>query len=81
MVKAPTLLDDLQRACSETGLVFRYRKAGSIKPLKPCNGQCIFRVTCGGSVVIAGLNAVADWGEVFADEVFRVSTGGWSYYR
>jgi hypothetical protein len=78
----PTLLDDLKTQCETAGLGFRYRKTGGIKPLKPCHGQCIFRVTCGGSVVITGTDTVSDeeWSAI-ADEANRISTGGWSYYR
>ena len=79
----PALLANLSTLCAKADLDFRYRKAGSIKSLKtPCNGQCICRVICGGSIVITGLDAVSDevWLPV-ADEMFRVSTGGWTYCR
>ena len=81
MTTVPTLLDKLKAMCTEAGLGFRYRKAGSLKALKTlCNGQCICRVTCGGSIVITGLDAIHNevWFPI-ADEVFRVSTGGWTH--
>lgn len=82
MATIPTLLDALKAKCEAAGLGFRYRKTGGILPLKPCNGQCIFRVTCGGSVVIVGTDDVTDevWYPI-AHEANRVSTGGWSFYR
>ncbi len=78
----PTLLDSLKAMCAKTGLGFRYRKTGSLKALKPCGGQCVLRVTCGGSVVITGIDAVGTnvWDPI-ATEGFRVGGGGWIYYR
>ena len=81
MTTVPTLLDKLKAMCTEAGLGFRYRKAGSLKPLKTlCNGQCFGHIIDATSIVITGLDAIHNevWFPI-ADEVFRVSTGGWTH--
>jgi len=82
MIEIPEGLEPLKALCEKHGIGFRYRKSGSLKPLKNREGGLVvFSTFAGASVVLKGTDNVSQ--EVFEKIVNLADpfcTRGWTNY-